>query len=107
MAKDTKHFSTVDDTTSVPEEDDEDDEEKEELEALKKRSREMYELLGKAVGKKEKNREEEEKRRKFAKSLVEGVLLVEWEEKGEAFEVLEVCSLFLFPSLSLSLLLER
>ncbi|GAA5875536.1 hypothetical protein JCM16303_000661 [Sporobolomyces ruberrimus] len=102
LAKDTKHFSTADDTTSVPEEDDDDDEEKEELEALKKRSREMYELLGKAVGKKEKNREEEEKRRKFAKSLVEGVLLVEWEEKGEAFEVLEqLCDVLpmLFPTL--------
>ncbi|GAA5900230.1 DNA-directed DNA polymerase [Sporobolomyces salmoneus] len=85
LKKDAKHFSIAAESTAN--EDDEDDEE--ELEDLKKRSREMYELLGKAVGKKEKAKEEEEQRRKHARSLIEGVLLVEWEEKGEAYEVLE------------------
>jgi len=54
----------------------------------------MYELLAKG-GKKEKVTKEEEERRKVARGLVEGVLLVEWEEKEEATEVLEVSRCFL------------
>ena len=68
----------------------------------------MYELLGK---KGEKN-EKESERRKFARSLIEGVLLVDWEEQDSdtsngneqetTIELLEVRSVF-FPFYSLSL----
>ena len=61
---------------------------------MKVKAKEMYELLAKG-GKKEKVTKEEEERRKVARGLVEGVLLVEWEEKEEATEVLEVSRCFL------------
>ncbi|GAA5947327.1 hypothetical protein JCM3765_001627 [Sporobolomyces pararoseus] len=102
LYKDSKHFSLA--SSSNDNNDDEDDDE-DELVELKIRVKEMYESLGK----KEKN-EKEAERRKFARSLIEGVLLVDWEEQdknetkenGESIELLEqLCDVLpmLFPTL--------
>ncbi|GAA5941137.1 uncharacterized protein JCM15063_000657 [Sporobolomyces koalae] len=95
LAKDTKHFSLASDEAQ----NDDDDEEQEEVATLKTRCKEMYDLLAKS-GKKDS--QEDKNRRKVARSLIEGVLLVAWEENQEALEVLEQLSdllPMLFPTL--------
>ncbi|GAA6061834.1 hypothetical protein JCM10212_000751 [Sporobolomyces blumeae] len=98
LAKDSRHFSLAEPVDDDEDEDDEEDDVKE----LKTRAKAMYELLAKGSGKKEKVSKDEEERRKVARALVEGVLLVEWDEKDEASEVLEqLCDALpmLFPTL--------
>ncbi|GAA6006454.1 hypothetical protein JCM11491_004966 [Sporobolomyces phaffii] len=104
LEKDSKHFSPATTARGDAHHDDDDEEEEEELNALKKRARDMYDVLAKPVGKKDKAKDKdgEDHRRKVARSLIEGVLLVESEEKGEALEVLEqLCDALpmLFPTL--------
>ncbi|GAA5863751.1 hypothetical protein JCM1840_005755 [Sporobolomyces johnsonii] len=97
LSKDTKHFALAESASA----DEDEDEADEEVAELKKRVKEMYALLEK--GKKgEKVQKEEEERRKTARALCEGVLLVEWDEKDEAAEVLEQLAdalPMLFPTL--------
>ncbi|CEQ39726.1 SPOSA6832_01297 [Sporobolomyces salmonicolor] len=97
LSKDAKHFAPAEPAS----EDGDEDEADEEIAELKKRVKEMYALLEK--GKKgEKVQKQEEERRKTARTLCEGVLLVEWDEKEEAAEVLEQLAdtlPMLFPTL--------